>query len=121
MRPVNHPFSTGRRVHVAGFGEGSVAYCVNSPSDLATVLRVSVILDAKRARPGYAGSIFPREQVRPILSAGSGYSDCACRDCFDIAITSDGSPAFCTECEEAGCEPDQDCQQPGAYGAEEEL
>jgi hypothetical protein len=31
----------------------------------------------------------------------SGYCDCACRDCFEIAM--DGG--LCSECEEAGCEP----------------
>lgn len=32
----------------------------------------------------------------------SGYRDCACRDCFEIAIGEEG--ALCHECEEAGCE-----------------
>ena len=30
----------------------------------------------------------------------SGYSDCPCRDCFDIAMDGD----LCLDCEEAGCE-----------------
>jgi hypothetical protein len=51
----------------------------------------------------------------------SGYTACACRDCFEIAIGEPGK-AFCSECEEAGC-PDhqaqpgmgQECQvEPGA-------
>lgn len=41
----------------------------------------------------------------------SGYCDCACRDCFEIAITSDDEkPAFCHACEGAGCELDSECQ-----------
>lgn len=43
----------------------------------------------------------------------SGYVHCKCRDCFEIAIASDDeeeSGAFCWECEEAGCEPDSECQ-----------
>lgn len=32
----------------------------------------------------------------------SGYQDCACRDCFDIAI-GDGKPTLCYECDAAGC------------------
>lgn len=48
---------------------------------------------------------------------GSGYRDCACRDCFEIAIGEPG--AFCWECKEAGCEPDEECQRPDAYGCEE--
>ena len=48
----------------------------------------------------------------------SGYRDCACRDCFEIAIGEPG--AFCSECEEAGCEPDSECCSPNAYGGCEE-
>lgn len=52
----------------------------------------------------------------------SGYCDCACRDCFEIAIGEPGE-ALCLECEEAGCEAqaDQECQAPGAYGCELEY
>ena len=48
----------------------------------------------------------------------SGYVDCACRDCMNIAIASDGKPALCSDCQEAGCEAgaDKECQAPGAYG-----
>ena len=38
----------------------------------------------------------------------SGYTDCACRDCFDVAISSDIEacrPGLCGECEDAGCDP----------------
>jgi hypothetical protein len=49
----------------------------------------------------------------------SGYCDCQCRDCFDIAIAddcrsarnSDGTPAMCLECREAGCEGDAECSR----------
>lgn len=41
----------------------------------------------------------------------SGYVDCACGTCFEIAIADDDQPyAFCHACEEAGCEPDGECQ-----------
>ncbi len=33
-----------------------------------------------------------------------GYCDCACRDCFDIAITSTKRLALCNECSAAGCD-----------------
>jgi len=36
----------------------------------------------------------------------SGYTDCSCRDCFEIGI--DG---WCWACEEAGCEPNANCQR----------
>lgn len=35
----------------------------------------------------------------------SGYTHCACRDCFEIAISDDENvPELCSECEEAGCD-----------------
>ena len=45
----------------------------------------------------------------------AGYHLCPCQDCFEIAIgqvsEEDESPAFCSDCEEAGCEgKDSDCQ-----------
>lgn len=59
----------------------------------------------------------------------SGYVSCACRDCFEIAIASEGEArALCHECDEAGCEacdcadpergcPHGECCAPNAYGA----
>lgn len=35
----------------------------------------------------------------------SGYTNCACRDCFDVSISSDTSkPELCGECKSAECE-----------------
>lgn len=52
--------------------------------------------------------------------APSGYTQCACRDCFEIVVSNDmAHPDFCEGCREAGCEPDQECQRPDAYGVEE--
>jgi hypothetical protein len=49
----------------------------------------------------------------------SGYVDCACRDCFEIALGEAGT-ALCSECQEAGCTPnDGECLAPGAYGVED--
>lgn len=42
----------------------------------------------------------------------SGYHDCPCRDCFEIAIGgSCRAPSLCNDCEEAGCDAsgDDDC------------
>ena len=51
----------------------------------------------------------------------SGYTGCKCRDCFEIAISDDtDNPDMCWECEESGCDPDEECQAPGAYGGLEE-
>jgi hypothetical protein len=57
----------------------------------------------------------------------SGYCSCACRDCFETAISSDGEPAFCHACEDAGC-PDyqgrpgmpQECQVESSDETEDE-
>ena len=51
----------------------------------------------------------------------SGYINCACRDCFETAISADvGLPALCHACEEAGCDADgqSECCAPGAYGGD---
>jgi hypothetical protein len=46
----------------------------------------------------------------------SGYTHCACRDCFEITIGDDD--ALCRECEESGCEAnaETECDAPHAYG-----
>lgn len=58
----------------------------------------------------------------------SGYTNCACRDCMDIAIASDNKPALCLLCKDAGCEisygeymggsdgHSPECQREDAYG-----
>ncbi len=47
----------------------------------------------------------------------SGYTNCACRDCFEIAISDDvGSPEMCVQCEEAGCTGEGECSSPSAFG-----
>lgn len=57
---------------------------------------------------------------------GSGYTHCACGDCFDVTVSADMSePELCAACDEAGCEPSApgdatECQRPDAYGADEE-
>lgn len=61
----------------------------------------------------------------------SGYTHCACRDCFDIAISDHGELALCLDCQAAGCEPypgeedaqrgvNYDCQREDAYTSESE-
>jgi hypothetical protein len=59
------------------------------------------------------------------MTMTTGYTNCACRDCFEIAI-GDAGKAFCHGCVEAGC-PDyqgqpgmsQECQRDDAYDVEE--
>lgn len=52
----------------------------------------------------------------------SGYTHCACRDCFDLLVSSDTrKPALCSDCEEAGCEMNGgECCREDAYGSEDE-
>jgi len=43
----------------------------------------------------------------------SGYTHCACRDCFEIAVSSDTrEPELCSDCEAAGCDEsgESECQ-----------
>ena len=57
----------------------------------------------------------------------SGYTHCACRDCFEIVVSNDmANPDFCDECIEAGCSDyqgvegmSQECQREDIW--EEEL
>jgi len=51
----------------------------------------------------------------------SGYTPCACRDCFDLSISDDvRKPELCSDCKAAGCEAGRgECQRPDAYGMEE--
>jgi len=52
----------------------------------------------------------------------SGYTYCACRDCFETIVGEDGD--YCDACKREGC-PDyqgvegmnQECQRPDAYGS----
>ena len=45
-----------------------------------------------------------------------GSQFCACRDCFGIATSLDGTPVLCGECSDAGCEIDAgECQRENAY------
>jgi hypothetical protein len=40
----------------------------------------------------------------------SGYTHCACRDCMNEVVSDDmAHPDLCSDCEEAGCEPDSEC------------
>jgi hypothetical protein len=40
----------------------------------------------------------------------SGYTHCACRDCMETVMSDDmAHPDLCSDCEEAGCEPDSEC------------
>lgn len=40
----------------------------------------------------------------------SGYCDCSCPTCFEIAIRSDGDEiTLCNLCEEAGCDGESEC------------
>jgi len=54
----------------------------------------------------------------------SGYCNCKCPDCFEIAMTdfdeetNKHAPGFCNECEAAGCDGKENCLAVGAYGVE---
>lgn len=50
----------------------------------------------------------------------SGYTPCACRDCFDVAVSDDmDAPDLCGDCLDAGCDEHggSECQRSDAYGA----
>lgn len=101
---------------------------------------VRTVLDGQTPRPqrpgpawtsaplvhGAMGYAEASPMARPgvdIRQAQSGYTDCACRDCFDTAVNGDGQPALCGDCQQAGCsaEGDQECQRSDAYGVGDEF
>jgi hypothetical protein len=47
-----------------------------------------------------------------------GYKPCACPDCMETAIGW-GHP-MCSDCVDAGCDGEGECQAPGAYGGDED-
>lgn len=51
----------------------------------------------------------------------SGYCDCACPECFEIAFYDDdgGVPGLCWACEEAGCDGESSCEVVPEYESEE--
>lgn len=58
----------------------------------------------------------------PVRSKQSGYTPCRCRDCMEIAVSSNmRKPDFCSACKEAGCEDGFECRAAGAYGGDEGL
>ena len=54
----------GDRVNTA-WGPGTVAYVRMASPDYTTVDAVSVVLDSKRTRPGYSGTIVAPADLRP--------------------------------------------------------
>jgi hypothetical protein len=78
-------------------------------------------------RPALRATLAPMAQTEP-PAPQSGYTPCACRDCMDTAITSDGKPSLCLLCKDAGCEISYgefmgaggahslECQRDDAYG-----
>jgi hypothetical protein len=61
-------FKPGTRVQT-GNGNGSVVYVRMAPPTFAHVEAVSVVLDGRRDRPGYSGTMFNVDDVR-ILRVG---------------------------------------------------
>jgi len=55
-------YHQGQRVNTPR-GSGSVAYQRLAAPDYRDAIAVSVVLDCERARIGYAGTIFPADQI----------------------------------------------------------
>lgn len=83
-------------------------------------------LSADEIVPRWPWTQYEREPKAP--APQSGYTPCACRDCMDIAVSSDWTkPELCSECTDAGCEIFPrgfnnssvvwECQRDDAYGS----
>jgi len=46
---------------------------------------------------------------KPAAPKTTGYTHCACRDCFEIAIASEADYAMCHACRAEGCELNAEC------------
>lgn len=57
-----------------------------------------------------------------MTSSTSGYTHCACRDCFETA-TGDPPKGMCLECEDHGCDGTRRCKVPldGRNGPEDDV
>ena len=54
------------------------------------------------------------ERPRAHRMAKSGYTHCACPNCFEVAVSSNmNEPELCSLCEEAGCDGHRDKGTPG--------
>lgn len=58
-------FQRGQRVQTP-LGPGQVAYQRMGPPNYSKPVAVSVVLDAKQNKPGYTGTIFDAEKVKPL-------------------------------------------------------
>lgn len=46
----------------------------------------------------------------------SGYTECACPDCMEIAVSNDmAHPDMCSDCKDAGCTGEGECWCTEAY------
>jgi len=57
------------------------------------------------------------------MTSKSGYTHCACRDCFDETVSADiRKPELCHECDLAGCDAHgkSECERQDAYDCEDE-
>lgn len=58
-------FQKGQRVQTPS-GPGTVAYQRMGPPNYSKPIAVSVVLDAKRDKPGYSGTMFDAKKVKPL-------------------------------------------------------
>lgn len=61
----------------------------------------------KGRKPRKAMSELPEGSFTGKVLRAAGYTDCACPQCFELAIGAPG--AMCWECEAAGCDGKGDC------------
>lgn len=50
----------------------------------------------------------------------SGYTECKCHNCFEIAISDTDEPDFCLECKEAECSKYKDTDECQVVNNEQE-
>lgn len=100
--------------------DGTVTPVVqNTPGGLHGVSMAPVLHQCETGDPGCMHDSTGAMVKGPgAPSAPTGYVHCACRDCMETAIGVQGV-VFCSDCTDAECALDHECQRPDAYGAGE--
>lgn len=107
----NVGLSSSWSVHRTGHG-------FETREEALSAARTAAEAEAAHYRGDWKIQIRERNPRKP--KGSGGYTDCACRDCFDIAIGTAGE-AMCWACEEAGCEANNgECRRADAYGVEDD-
>lgn len=99
--------------HLAGFTEAQQRRIYEGVVGRRNPSRVRMVREKLRAAdaaaPARRAAVAAKR--KKMFREGSGYTPCRCRDCMEIAVSSDmRKPQFCSACKKAGCEDGGECR-----------